>query len=143
MSTSRYPRSSERDRRRVVLLVEDEPFVREATERILQSAGFEVLPAVDAQDALRAYEQSECRVDLLMSDLVLPGRSGRELGQEIHRRSPRLPILLTSGYLCADVEEEQGDGCTSYLPKPYSRSDLLQKLAEIFRKPMRNAAQAG
>jgi len=143
MSIPRYPCSSERDRRRVVLLVEDEPFVREATSRILQSAGFEVLAAGDAQDALLAYQGNHGRVDLLISDLGLPGRTGRQLGEDIRRQSATIPILLTSGYVCADIEEETDDDRTYYLPKPYSRSDLMEKVAQIFRTPQCAAAQAG
>ena len=64
-------------------LVEDEPFVREATCGILQSAGFRVLQAADASDALRIYiyEEHTRRIDLVMTDMGLPGRSGLQLGQ--------------------------------------------------------------
>ena len=82
------------------------------------------------------------RIDLLMSDLVLPSRSGRKLGEEIRRTSPELPILLTSGYLCTDCEESS-DNRTYFLPKPYSRSDLEGKLAQIFAPSVRSVAQAG
>ena len=127
-----------------MLLVEDEPFVREATGRILQGAGFQVLAASDAQDAMRAYEENQCRIDLLMSDLGLPGRTGRELGSDIRRRMPGIPILLTSGYLSGEDGEGSTEEHTYYLPKPYSRADLLKKLSQIFDLTLRgNAARAG
>jgi len=128
-----------------VLLVEDEPFVREATTRILQSAGFEVLPAADALEAVQLYEQQSCRIDVLMSDLVLPGRSGRQLGHELRRISPALPILLTSGYLDPGIEVENLDPRTYYLPKPYTRLDLIEKMRQIgIEEPQgRAASQAG
>ncbi len=143
MSNPRHPSSHERETRRVVLLVEDERFVREATCRILQNAGFEVLPTADAQEALRVYEENRWRVDLLMTDLVLPNGNGRKLADDIRRRSPGIHILLTSGYLCAEVEEESAEDGTHYLAKPYSKSDLVEKLAQIFRMPAHATAQAG
>jgi CheY-like chemotaxis protein len=142
MSNPHYPCGIGRETRRVVLLVEDERFVREATGRILESAGFEVLSTADTQEALQIYEENRRRINLLMTDLVLPNGNGRKLGDDIRRRSPGIPILLTSGYLCADERESAADG-TYHLAKPYSKSDLLEKLAEIFRMPVRAAAQAG
>lgn len=117
--------------RRTILLVEDEPFVLDATRRILQNAGFEVVAAADAQEALAAFEHTGGNIDLLMSDVVLPGRSGVELVQDLRVRSSQTEILLTSGYGENGVQcEESG---THYLPKPYSRQSLLEKIAEIFK----------
>jgi CheY-like chemotaxis protein len=80
--------------RRIILLVEDEPFVREATCGILESAGFEVLPAADLPHALQTYEehqQKDCprKIDLVMTDMMLPSGTGQQLGQDLRQRSPR------------------------------------------------------
>src|ERR1700687_6311992 len=75
-------------RRRTLLLVEDEPFVRESTCGILKSAGFEVLPAEDAQEAMNVYEECKQGIDLVMTDMVLPGRPGEQLGQDLREHSP-------------------------------------------------------
>ena len=113
-----------------ILLVEDEPFVRDATRRILQTAGFQVLSAADAQEALATYEHAEGNIDLLMTDIVLPGRSGTELVQDLRLRSSATEVLLTSGYGESGIQcEESG---AHFLPKPYSRQLLLEKIAEIF-----------
>jgi DNA-binding response OmpR family regulator len=128
-----------------VLLVEDEPFVRDATCRILEIEGFQVLPAANAQQAMQLYDESEHRIDLLMTDLVLPGRSGRELGQDVRRTSPAMPILLTSGYVEPGCDSESVDARTYYLRKPYSRAELVDKMEEILGKvrQSRAATQAG
>ena len=84
--------------RRTVLLVEDEPFVREATRNILESAGFVVFPVEDADQALRLYKEREHHVDLVMTDLILPGRTGEQLAKELRECSPELKVLITSGY---------------------------------------------
>ncbi len=83
---------------RTILLVEDEPFVREATRNILESAGFEVLPAEDASAALKVYEEAKGTINLVMTDMVLPGRTGEQLGEDLRQRSPNLKVLITSGY---------------------------------------------
>ncbi len=121
---------SQSSSRRTILLVEDEPFVRDATCRILQNAGFQVLSAADAQEALATYDHVGERIDLLMTDVVLPGRSGMELVQDLRVRSSTTGVLLTSGYGESIIEcQEFG---AHYLPKPYSRQSLLEKIAEIF-----------
>ena len=119
---------SERFRRRTVLLVEDEPFVREATRSILESAGYEVLSAEDAVDAMNIYERCDHSIDLVMTDMVLPGCSGQQLGQELQQRSPGIRVLVTSGYTNAEFATEEPEAHTYFLAKPYSRRTLLQLL---------------
>ena len=81
--------ANDRPRRRTIRLVEDEPFVHEATCCILESAGFEVLPAEDAQDAMKVYEECTRGIDLVMTDMVLPGRSAERLGKISGSNHPR------------------------------------------------------
>jgi CheY-like chemotaxis protein len=122
-----------------ILLVEDEPFVRDATCRILQNAGFTVWSAADAQEALATYDQGGEHIDLLMTDVVLPGRSGFQLANDLRLRSSTTSILLTSGY--GETAAECIDSSTHFLPKPYSRQSLLDKINEIFDpRPLRCAA---
>jgi len=116
---------------RTILLVEDEPFVREATRTILESAGFEVLPAEDGVAALKLYEETLGPVDLLMTDMILPGRTGEDLGRELRLYSPSLKVLVTSGYGNVDESIEKPRANTFFLSKPYSRRDLVAKIDEI------------
>jgi len=128
-----------------ILLVEDEPFVREATRFILESAGFEVLPVEDAAAALKVYEESDHAVDLVMTDMILPGRTGEQLGQELRQRSPNVTVLITSGYSNVDCATDEPHSNTYFLAKPYSRRGLVGKIEEIFRVlPLHTiAGQAG
>src|SRR5260370_20971037 len=89
--------ANDRPRRRAILLVEDEPFVREVTCSILENAGFEVLQAEDAREAMKVYEECKRGIDLVMTDMVLPGRSGEQLGQDLREQSPEVVVLVTSG----------------------------------------------
>ena len=140
MTLHRQPCSSERSPRRVVLLVEDEPFVRDATCRTLQNAGFDVLPAADAPEAMKLYEQRHGRIDLLMTDLGLPGRNGRQLSHDLRNTSAEIPILLTSGYIENEYDREQHESKTYFLAKPYTRAELVELMEKIFGATVRNRA---
>jgi DNA-binding NtrC family response regulator len=137
--------AKERSGRRRILLVEDEPFVREATCSILRNAGFEVLPAEDAREAMKVYEECGRRVDLVMTDMVLPGRTGQQLGQDLRQRSPEVAVLVTSGYGEAAYETESPAAHTYFLAKPYSRRGLVEKIQTILEAGSlgRAATQAG
>lgn len=130
--------------RRTILLVEDEPFVREATRNILENAGFSVLAAENANEALRIYESCGHSIDILMTDMILPGRSGQQLGKDIRRRCAQVSVLITSGYGDAEHDIEDAATQTYFLAKPYSRGELLGKLGFILgkRPPQRAATQA-
>jgi DNA-binding NtrC family response regulator len=130
---------------RTILLVEDEPFVRDATGSILERAGFAVLPAQDACEAIRIYEQWQQRIDLVMTDMVLPGHTGLQLSQDLRQRSPDLLVLLTSGYGNAENDPEDPESRTYFLAKPYSRRSLVEKIEKILAAPaqMQAASQAG
>jgi DNA-binding NtrC family response regulator len=145
MTVQRYPCTCEERPRRTILLVEDEPFVREATSRILASVGFEVFPAADALEAMHVYDQIGRKADLVMTDVVLPGRSGHQLGQDLRNLSPGIAILLTSGYGEAGSDAESLEAHTYYLAKPYTKGSLVGKIEQILMAtPLRRAAaQAG
>jgi two-component system, cell cycle sensor histidine kinase and response regulator CckA len=136
---------NERSRRRTVLLVEDEPFVREATRCILESAGFEVLQAEDARGAMTICEEFKRDIDLVMTDMVLPGRTGQQLAQDLLDRSPNVVVLVTSGYFNPEYETETPESRTYFLAKPYSKRMLIEKIEKILGTAQleRAASQAG
>jgi DNA-binding NtrC family response regulator len=145
MTLQPYACANDHSRQQIILLVEDEPFVREATRGILEQAGFEVLLAADARNAMRVYEECNRRVDLVMTDMVLPGGTGQQLGRDLRKRSPEVLILVTSGYANPEYEIELPESRTYFLAKPYSRRSLLGKIETILGadSPSRQAAQAG
>ena len=137
--------AKDRFRRRMILLVEDEPFVLEATRGILLQQGFEVMSAVNPTDALKIYHECGREINLLMTDMVLPGGTGHQLGLDLRQRSPEIMVLVTSGYDMPDYETEAPDSCTYFLAKPYSRRTLVEKIEKILALvPLRlPATQAG
>ena len=137
--------ANDHPRRRTILLVEDEPFVREATCGILQHAGFEVLPTADTQEAMKVFEGRPRGIELVMTDMVLPGATGQQLGQDLRLRSPEVVVLVTSGYGNPEYDTEAPGSRTYFLAKPYSRKTLLEKIEQILGAlPLaRPATQAG
>jgi two-component system cell cycle sensor histidine kinase/response regulator CckA len=112
-----------------ILLVEDEAFVREVTCEVLQAAGYRVLTAKNAAEAMRLYDQRSDEVDLLLTDVVLPGETGLTLGCRLRRENPNLRILLVTGYVeQMGWRETKAEEC---LPKPFSTEALLLRVRQV------------
>ena len=86
------------NRKRTILLVEDESFVRDVMDEVLQSVGYRVLKMQSAEEALEFCERSSEKLDLLLTDVVMPGRNGRDLARELRKQSPTMRTLFMSGY---------------------------------------------
>jgi signal transduction histidine kinase/ActR/RegA family two-component response regulator/HAMP domain-containing protein len=111
-----------------ILVVEDELVLRDMAQLILQDCGYHVLEAGSGAEALQVWEQHSSSIDLVLTDMVMPGgMSGRELAVKLVGSHPRLKIIFTSGY---SVEETNTDffrrGGATFLQKPYTRVDLAK-----------------
>jgi two-component system cell cycle sensor histidine kinase/response regulator CckA len=122
-------RTTEASAAQTVLFVEDEPFVRGVASEVLRSAGYRVLVARDASEAARAYDAHHRAVDLLLSDVILPGESGRALASRLRRDDPRLKVLLITGYM--EQMNQPAGGVEECLAKPFSVEVLLRKVREV------------
>ncbi len=107
-----------------VLVVDDENLVLTMAETILSDFGYKVLTASNGQKALNVLSQPETKVDLVITDLVMPGMGGRELAERIRQLYPELPVMPTSGYVMAE-DKKHGVG---YLQKPFTSTELLLKV---------------
>jgi CheY-like chemotaxis protein len=117
-----------------ILLVEDEAFVRKAAAEVLESAGYRLVIAGSAAEALELCRESCETVDLLLADVVMPGMGGPELAAEFERLCPRPRVLLMSGYVEGGHAERLPQRSTydnGYLAKPFSRQTLLKKVREL------------
>jgi CheY-like chemotaxis protein len=114
-----------------ILLVEDDPLVREMARRSLVDAGFEVLDAPDGQAALDLVA-AEPRIDAVLSDLAMPGMGGRELARRLQEQRPGLPIVFMSGYT-DDVVHRRGllESGVPFLEKPLSPDLLARKIRQV------------
>ena len=118
-------------RRGTILLVEDEDFLLEVTSEILESAGYRVLKARNAAEATKLFRQFHSIVELLLTDVVLPGQNGRDLANQLRSISPELRIVFISGYPENAVTRSGiGEAEMSYLPKPFSSQSLTRKVKQ-------------
>jgi len=116
-----------------VLVVEDESFVREVTAEILRAAGYEVLKAQNAAEAITIFRQNHDHIALLVLDVVLPGRNGRDLARDLTRDQPELRTIFISGYPENAITRDAAiRGKAFYLPKPFSVDSLMRKVREAF-----------
>jgi nitrogen-specific signal transduction histidine kinase/CheY-like chemotaxis protein len=112
-----------------ILIVDDEDLLLTMGQTILCSYGYRVLTANGGQKALDILAQNQPPVDLVITDLVMPAMSGRELVEHIRRVSPETRIICTSGYIWPAGQENDG----TYLQKPYTSQELLLKVKEALR----------
>ncbi len=115
-----------------VLLVEDEAPVRAVTALLLKSLGYGVREAADAEGALRLVDGDGEKFDLLMTDVVMPGMTGRELADVLRRRDPGLKVLFQSGYAGEEVVRHGiVEAEVAFLQKPFTRDALASKLRDV------------
>lgn len=123
--------------RQTVLLVEDEPFVRNAVAEAIESAGYNVLIASNAEEALEVQRNGIEAVDLLLADVVMPNINGHELARTVLAFSPHTEVLLMSGYEEQVIRCEQSLEGVDYLAKPFSIPALLQRVRGLLSKRSR------
>jgi len=121
-----------------VLLVEDEESVRELVRDRLRKSGYTVLEAKNGAQALEISENHSGRIHLMITDVVMPGMSGRELAQRLWARQPHLQVLFMSGYTDNAMLGVLEVG-TAFLQKPFSAQDLASKLRELLEGSARPA----
>ncbi len=115
-----------------VLLVEDESVVRKVVTSLLEPQGFQVLAEATAEEALVRLEEDFRGIDLLLTDIVLPGQSGFELAEVVRERHPEIGILFMSGYTGTAVSDERIlQAGEHFLQKPFTPDELIAKLEAL------------
>jgi two-component system, cell cycle sensor histidine kinase and response regulator CckA len=126
--------------RTMILLAEDDRDVREGVKEILEAEGYEVIGAADGEDAINQFMQNDSitKINLLILDVGMPKKNGREVYDRIRKVSPEVKVLFTSGYESEMIERK---GVTAngahFIIKPFSPPVLLSKVHEILhRRPI-------
>jgi CheY-like chemotaxis protein len=114
-----------------VMLVDDEEGVRKLVSAILQSNGYSVIEANNGQAALVAYEKNGHKVDLVLTDVVMPQLDGFELGDRLVEKNPDVKILFMSGYRDNRIGAAEARPQRPFLHKPFTPDVLLAKVREI------------
>lgn len=119
-----------------ILLVEDEDSVRSFSARALRTTGYEVFEADSGEQALEVLEDEDNRIDLMISDVVMPEMDGPALLLKVRERIPGLKVIFVSGYAEESVRQDIADDqSVEFLPKPYSLDQINSKVKEVLGKP--------
>jgi CheY-like chemotaxis protein len=119
----RAPRGTE-----TILLVEDEDPVRRVVETMLKRHGYQVLASASSQEALAIAERHRAKIHLLITDILMPGMSGRKMAECLTARRPDMKVLYVSGYGDAKAQND-----LHFLQKPFSTEELATKIREILK----------
>lgn len=115
-----------------ILAVDDDPIVLDLLEETLKPLGYKVLSAASGEEALEKAATYKDKIDLLLTDVVLPGIKGQELAQHVLHSCPDVNVLFMSGYLCPSMAHgnstEQFD---AFIQKPFSPNTLLRKMRKL------------
>jgi CheY-like chemotaxis protein len=132
MSVSAAPRQNDE----TVLVTDDESMVLDLVRTLLQAQGYKVLLAADGPEAIRISKEHPGAIDLLLTDMVMPGMSGPELAKELMARRPLMKVLYMSGYTeYAVVNQGVMERVQSFIWKPFSNAALAQKVREVLDSP--------
>lgn len=124
----------------VVLLVEDEPVVREITARVLESAGYRVLESTGAKHALGLADAHCGEIDVLLTDIVMPGMTGVDLAERLRQLQPSMVTVFMSGYAESDIRKGLA-GSAVHIQKPFTVNFLLSRIAEALSAATSGRAQ--
>jgi CheY-like chemotaxis protein len=125
-----------------VLLVTDERGLRTAVREFLRSTGYSVLAAANSIEALRLCGNYQGRIDVLLTDYIMPGLSGPELATLALKRQPKLRIICMSGYTSLIPQATDAYKTITFLPKPFSLSTLAQTVRQVLSDDQYVAASA-
>jgi two-component system, cell cycle sensor histidine kinase and response regulator CckA len=114
-----------------VLLVEDEESVRQLVSETLESKGYRVMQAENGRAALDIVTSHPGTIDLLITDVVMPGMSGHQLAEQLRKDRPQLKVLYLSGYTEEALVDGNLDRGKAFLQKPFTLQTLLRKVREV------------
>lgn len=118
-----------------ILLVDDEDLVRNVAAKMLRESGYRVSTCADGFEAVGYYRQSWQQTDLVILDMVMPRKSGKETFAEMRQINPKIKILLSSGYsINGETQKILDDGAWGFLQKPFRQNTLLASVAEALKK---------
>jgi CheY-like chemotaxis protein len=126
-----------------ILLVDDEPFVREVARRILVQRGYRVIEAADGLHALEAYRKRTPPFDLVILDLIMPKLSGRDTFRELRKLDPNARVMFASGYSAESVADPSTEGALGFLGKPYREQELVRLIRQVLDRGQSPPGQRG
>ena len=115
-----------------ILVVDDEPAIRELLKSMLERFNYQVIEASDGESAADIYLKEKDGIDMIILDLIMPGWSGKKTLKEIRKINPKAKILISSGYTTYEITQEiKKANITGYIKKPYTLKALLNAVKEL------------
>ncbi len=119
-----------------ILLAEDEPSLRRLIARVLRTQGYTVLEAADGNEALALAQANGVKIQLLVTDVIMPGLSSKMLAEWLKQVNPHVRVLFISGYINNNaVRDAMSKPGTFFLQKPFNPADLSKKVREAIEAP--------
>ena len=115
-----------------VLAVDDDPTMLELLEELLTPMGYQVLSAASGEEALEMMASQERKIDLLLTDVMLPGIKGQDLAKQLLHNCPDVNVLFMSGYLCPSMAHKGSkQRFEAFIQKPFAPNSLLRKMRKL------------
>ena len=115
-----------------VLAVDDDPGMLELLEEVLRPLGYNILSADSGEEAIEMAAMHQDKIDLLLTDVLLPGIKGQELAKQLMDECPDMNVLFMSGYLCPSMAHSgKEQGFEAFIRKPFSPNALLRKIRKL------------
>ncbi len=129
-NTDEWLRIKKGNRKRTILVVDDEGFLVDILFEVLDSHGYSVLTATSGEEALRIAKKTES-IDLLLTDLIMKPMNGIMLADQLKQANPQIKVLFMSGYTEDYIQENLGVHNVPFLVKPILADNLLEKVSEL------------
>jgi nitrogen-specific signal transduction histidine kinase len=118
-----------------ILVVDDENMLATLEKMLLESLGYKVEAFFDSNEALQAFKRRPADFDLIVTDMTMPGMTGEQLSEEVHKIRPDIPVILCTGFSeLIDQEQAQQLGINKFLTKPVGKEELAKAIREILDK---------
>lgn len=115
-----------------ILAVDDDPTMLELVAEVLNPLGYKVILAKNGEEALEIAASHQDKIDLLLTDVMLPGIKGQELAKQMIAICPEVSVLFMSGYLCPSMaRSDREKGFEAFLQKPFTPSSMLRKMRKL------------
>ncbi|MCI0682013.1 MAG: response regulator [Gemmataceae bacterium] len=121
-----------------ILVVDDEPLIRQMTTTVLTQRGFRVLEAADGDQAVTRYRNEKDHIDLVILDLTMPKLSGQEAFRQLRQINPQVAVLFASGYTTEHITEEEQNQILGFVKKPFRPNELVRTVHGALRKVRRS-----
>ncbi|HVX67411.1 MAG TPA: response regulator [Bryobacteraceae bacterium] len=117
---------------RTILVVDDEPMALKLVQSVLEKRGFQVLTSTSPTQAIRLFETERDRIELLISDIVMPEMDGTHLARVLVSKNPELPVLFMSGFVTEnEVADTQAIAQFAFIRKPFRPATLVQAVQKM------------